>query len=87
MTVDGIKNYNKWTMTLSRKAGGIPRVSIIFSLSVVENEHGRGTGHGQTCLARLNFQARAGTGGNKILVVQLTTSRIGTLTRLIHTLL
>ena len=41
----------------------------------------------QTRLARPNFQARTGTGGIFIFPVQLTTSRIGNLTRLIHTLL
>ena len=41
---------------------------------------------GRTRLARPNYQARTGT-GILIFPVQLTTSRIGNLTRFIHTLL
>ena len=41
---------------------------------------------GRICLARPNFQARTGTGKYSF-SAQLTTSRIGNLTRLIHTLL
>ena len=41
----------------------------------------------RTRLARPNFQARTGTGEGSFSPVQLTTSRIGSLTRLIRTLL
>ena len=40
----------------------------------------------ETRLARPNSQARTGTGKYEIFTVQLTTSRIGNLTRLILTL-
>ena len=40
----------------------------------------------RTRLARPNSQARPGTGKISFLPVQLTTTRIGNLTRLIHTL-
>ena len=55
----------------------------------LENEQADAGPDGRTCLARPNSQARTGT-DSKIfnLSVQLTTSRIGSLTpRLIHTLL
>ena len=42
---------------------------------------------GGTRLARPNSQARTGTGEYSFFPVQLTTSRISNLTRLIHTLL
>ena len=43
---------------------------------------------GRTCLARPNFWTQAGTGRKKnIFPVQLTTSRVGNLIRLVHTLL
>ena len=42
---------------------------------------------GRTCLARQNSQAQTGTGSILFLPVQLTTSRIGKLARLINTLL
>ena len=46
---------NKWTMTPSWKAGGIP--STGFSLSV-ETERGDTERDGQTCLMKPNYQAR-----------------------------
>ena len=60
-----------------------------FSLSV-ENEQGDSGRDGRTCLARPNSGAQMGTGkySKFICPVQLlTTSRIGNLTRLVHTLL
>ena len=42
---------------------------------------------GRTHFVRPNYQARTGTGKKNIFPLQLTTSRIGNLTRLIHTLL
>ena len=43
---------------------------------------------GRTCLARPNFWTQAGTGRKKnIFPVQLTTSRVGYIIRLVHTLL
>ena len=56
-----IEHKNKWTP--SRKAGGILRVKIRFSLSF-ENEQADAGRDGRICLARLNSQARAGTGEN-----------------------
>ena len=73
MAVGGI---NKWT--LARKAGGIPRVSARFSMSVESEQAGAGR-DGRTCLVRPECQARTGTGN--------ILSGIGNLTRLIHTLL
>ena len=55
MSVDGI---NKWTP--SRKAGGIPRVSIRLSLSVEYEQTDAGRDD-QTRLARPNSRARTGT--------------------------
>ena len=40
----------------------------------------------RTHLARPNSQARTGTGNNEFFPAQLTTSRIGNRTRLMHTL-
>ena len=70
-----------------RKSGGIPRVSARFSLSE-EDEQADAGRDCRSRLARLSYQARTGT-GEFISPVQLTTSRIGNLTRLmlIHTLL
>ena len=51
----------------------------------MENERADGR-DGRTCLAKSNSQARTGT-GNNIFPAHRTTSRIGNLTRLIHTLL
>ena len=65
------------------ESGGIPRVSTRFRVSV-ENEQADAGRDGQTCLERPN------SNGNRekfIFPVQLTTSRIGHHTRLIHTLL
>ena len=64
-----------------RKAGGIPWVSTIFSLSL-ENEQADAGPDGRTRLARPNSQARTGT-DSKIFnfSVQLTMSRIGNLPR------
>ena len=46
---------------LPRKAGGIPRVSTRFSLSV-ENEQAYAGRDGQTRLARPKYQAQTGAG-------------------------
>ena len=81
MEVGGI---NKWTPP--RRAGVIPWVSTRFSLSV-ENEAGsRGTGRSN--LSR-ETKFSVANGGPEIFSfpAQLTTSRIGNFTRLIHTLL
>ena len=80
MTVDGI---NKWTAPW--KSGGIPLVSPRLSLSV-ENEQNDGTE-----LPNLSRKTKV-SGANRdrgmlIFPDQLTTSRIGNLTRLVHTLL
>ena len=56
MAVGGI---NRWPPP--RKAGGIPRVSTRFSLSV-EKEQADAGRDGRTRLARPNSQARTGTG-------------------------
>ena len=61
-------------------------VGTRFSLSV-ENEQADAGRDGRTRLARPNSQARTGTGKYSFFPVQLTTSRIGNLTRLIYTLL
>ena len=50
---------NKWTPPW--KSGGIPCVSIIFSLTV-ENEQAESSRDGRNRLAKLNSQARTGTG-------------------------
>ena len=70
----------------SRKAGQIPRVSTRLSLSVENDEADAGC-DGRTCLARPNPQARNRDREIFIFSVQLTTSRIGNYTWLIHTLL
>ena len=57
--------------------------STRFSLSVENEQVNAGRG-GRTRLARPNAQAQTGTGKKKYF--QLTTGRIGNLTRLIHTL-
>ena len=57
-----------------------------FSLSV-ENEQAGAGRVGRTRLARPNSQARTGTREILISPVQLNTTRIGNLTRLIHTLM
>ena len=69
-----------------RKSRGIPRVSTRFSLSM-ENEQADAGQDGRTRLARPNSQARTGAGKYSFFLVQLTTSRIGSLTWLIYTLL
>ena len=54
----------------------------------IKNEQANAGRDGQTCLARPNSPLRTGSGRAKnIFFTQLTTSRIGDLTRLIHTLL
>ena len=63
----------------------IPRVSMRFSLSM-ENEQAGARRGGRTPLARPKSQARAGTGEYSFSVFSWPTSRIGSLTRLIHTL-
>ena len=68
----------------SQKAGGNPSRSTIFSLSVENEQDGAGR-DGRTCLERPNSQARM-TGEKNMFPAQLTTIRIGNLTRLIHTL-
>ena len=72
---------NKWT----RKAGGILRVSTRFSLGV-ENEQADAARGGRTCPAEIKFSGANGDREKTVFFVQLTTSRIGSLTRLIHTL-
>ena len=81
MVVGGI---NKRTST---RESGIPWVSNTFSLSV-ENEQADAGRNGRTRLARPNL--RRANGDREIFIFpvhQLITSRIGNLTRLIHTLL
>ena len=53
-----------WTMTPSRKAGGIPGVSTRFGPSV-ENEQADAGRDDGSCLAGPNSQARTGTGKNQ----------------------
>ena len=79
MVVDGT---NKWMP--SRKAGEFPSVSTRFSLRV-ENEQDDAGRDGRTCLARPNYQARTGARKISFFPVQWTTSRISSLTWLIHT--
>ena len=81
MSVDGMNKWTPW-----QKAGGTPGVSTRFNLSV-ENEQADAGRDGRTRLARPNSQARTGTaaGEKNIFPAQLNTSRIGNLTRLIHT--
>ena len=81
MVYGGIRQW-----TSPRTSGGIPRISTRFSLSV-ENKQTDAGRDGQTCLARLNSQARTGTGKYFIFILyfQLTMSRFGNLTRLIRT--
>ena len=62
-----------------------PYSSTLFSLSVVENEQADAGQDGRARLARRNFYARTGT-GKSCFSIQLTTTRIGSYTRLIHTL-
>ena len=76
-----VGSINKWTPP----AGDILRVSPEFSLRV-ENKQAD-TGDGRTCFARSNSQERTRTREMPIFPVQLTTSRTGNLTRLIHTYL
>ena len=71
------RRYSKWTPP--RKSGGIPRVSIIFMLSVGSEQADAGL-DGRTRLARSNSQARMGNGKYSFCPVKLTTSRIGNLT-------
>ena len=74
----------KWTPP--RNSGGIPQVSTRFSLSMEMSRLTRdGTAEPshETKLSGTNFNA---DGEIFIFPVQLTTSRIGNLTRLIHTL-
>ena len=77
MAVDGI---NKWTRF--RKAGGIPWVSTRFSLSV-ENEQADAGRDGRIYLAR---SISPGMNGDRDFFspVQLTTSRIRNLARLLY---
>ena len=80
-----IPGINKWTPP--RKSGGIPSVSTRFSMSIENEQADRGR-DGRTRLARPNSQARTyGDREISIFPVQLTTSRISNLTRLVHTLL
>ena len=81
--------------TPPRKSGRIPLVSTRFILSM-ENKRGDVGRNGRTHLARPNYQARTETGkfffpvqlaDHEYFLFQLTTSRIGNLTRLIHTML
>ena len=58
-----------------------------FDEGILENEEADAGLDGRTRLARPNSQARTGTQGNIVFPVQLTTRRVGNLTRLIHTLL
>ena len=77
-------DLNKWTPP--GKSEGIPGVRTRLSMSV-ENEQTVVQRDGQTRLARPNSQARNEDREIFIFFFQLTTSRIGNLTRLIHTLL
>ena len=73
-------------LTLTRSTQFYSIESNIFSLKV-ENEQADAVRDGQTCLARPNTPAQTGTGKKKVFPVQLTMSRIGNHSRLIHTLL
>ena len=73
---------NKY-MDAAAELGRNPGVSTRFSLSL---EMSRLTRDGTARLARPNNQARTGTNQIFIFPFQLTTSRIGNLTRLILTL-
>ena len=75
---------DKWTPP--RKSGEIPRVSTRFSLSM-ENEKADAGRDGRRPYRETIFSGANGDRGIFIFLVQLTTSRIGNLTRLIHTLL
>ena len=78
MAVDGI---NKWTMTPSRKAGGIPGVNTRL---MIQPECGEIVGPRGTGRPNLSRETKfSGANGDP---VQLTTSRNGNLTRLIHAL-
>ena len=70
---------------MARNSGGIPYVSTRFSLRM---EMSRLTRDGTAePVSRDQILRHARGQGNTIFPVQLTTSRIGNLTRLIHTLL
>ena len=73
-------------LTLTKSTQLYSIESNIFSLKV-ENEQADAVRDGQTCLARPNTPAQTGTGEKKVFPVQLTMSRIGNHSRLIHTLL
>ena len=75
---------NKWTPP--RKSRGIPGVSTRFSLRMEMSRLTR-DGTAEPVSRDPSSQARTGTGKYLFFPVQLTTSRIGNLTRLIHTLL
>ena len=70
-------------MDAARKSRGIPCVSTRFSLSM---RRGRLTRDGTTELSRDHILRRVRGMGIYIFPIQLTTSRIGNITRLIHTL-
>ena len=72
-------------MDAARKSRGTPRVSIRISLSV-ENRQARGAGRPNPS-SSTKFSGANGGSGIFIFSVQPTTSKIGSLTRLIHTLL
>ena len=76
------------THTHIHRRGGRDRIWI-YSLFFYGRSHPRGNATISIIFARLNSKARTGTGEYPVLnfPVQLTTSRIGNLTRLIHTLL
>ena len=75
---------NEWMPP--RKSGEIPRKSTRFSLST-ENENADAGRKSRTRLRETKFSGANGDRELLIFPVQLTTSSIGNLPRLIHTLL
>ena len=72
-----VAGKNIWTPP--RNSGGIRRVSTRFSVISIENEQADKRRDSQTCLAKLNSQAR--TGARNFFPDQLTINRIDNLTQ------
>ena len=74
-------------MDAAAKSGRNPVSKHQIQPECGENEQADAGRNGRTCLAGQNSQPRTETGKLSFSPVYLTTSRIGSLTRLIHTLL
>ena len=73
-------------MNAAAELGGNPVSKHQIQAEYGDEQADTGRDDCRTCLARSNSQARARTGKFSFFPVQLTPSRIGDLTRLIHTL-